>query len=83
MIDRPKMVHELVAIALEATKAFGEAQIVHGGVKTINIYDPMAIMISNPMVEEFSFAYLEALIRHIKSLGLSCCCTSATTPPGS
>ena len=69
MLERPKMVHDLVAIALEADKAFGEAQIVHGGVKTINIYEPVAIMASNPMVEEFSFAYLKQLIRHIHGLG--------------
>lgn len=69
MIDRPKMVHELMAIAYEATKAFGEAQVVQGGVGTVNIYDPVATMISTPMVEEFSFAYLEPLIRHIHSLG--------------
>jgi uroporphyrinogen decarboxylase len=69
MLDRPAMVHELLALGLEATKAFGEAQIVRGGVKTVNIYEPMATMISNPMVEEFSFHYLEQLIRHLKGLG--------------
>ncbi len=69
MIDRPEMVHRLLAIALEAGKAFGEAQVRHGGVGTVNIYEPMATMISNTMVEEFSFAYLEPLIRHIKGLG--------------
>ncbi len=68
MIDRPGLVHELLAISLEATRSFAEAQVLHGGVKTVNIYDPVAIMLSNPMVEEFSFAYLEPLIRHIKSL---------------
>jgi uroporphyrinogen decarboxylase len=69
MIDRPEMVHELVGIALEATKAFGQAQIVQGGVGTVNIYDPVATMISNSMVEEFSFTYLEPLIKHIHSHG--------------
>jgi uroporphyrinogen decarboxylase len=69
MIDRPGMVHELVAIALDATQAFGEAQVVHGGVGTVNIYDPVATMVSNSMVEEFSFAYLEPLIKCIHSLG--------------
>jgi uroporphyrinogen decarboxylase len=69
MIDKPKMVHDLLAISLEASKSFGEAQINHGNVGTVNIYDPLATMISNPMVEEFSFLYLEKLIRHIKSLG--------------
>ena len=29
----------------------------------------MATMVSTPMVEEFAFAYLEPLIRHVKSLG--------------
>ena len=69
MADRPALVHELLAVGLEATKAFGEAQIVHGGVKTVNIYEPMATMISNRMVEEFSFHYLAQLIRHLKGLG--------------
>jgi uroporphyrinogen decarboxylase len=69
MFDRPGMVHELLSIALEATRSFGEAQVLHGGVKTVNIYDPVAIMLSNAMVEEFSFAYLEPLIQHIKGLG--------------
>lgn len=69
MVDRPQMVHQLLEISLEATRAFGEAQIVHGGVKTVNIYEPVATMVSNRMVEAFSFAYLEPLIRHLKSLG--------------
>jgi uroporphyrinogen decarboxylase len=69
MIDRPRMVHDLLAISLEATKSFAAAQVVHGGVKTVNIYEPMATMVSTPMVEEFAFAYLEPLIRHVKSLG--------------
>jgi uroporphyrinogen decarboxylase len=69
MIDRPRMVHELVAIGLEATKAFGEAQVVRGGVGTVNVYDPVATMISNSMVEEYSFTYLEPLIEHLHSLG--------------
>jgi uroporphyrinogen decarboxylase len=69
MRDRPAMVHQLLTLALEATKAFGEAQIVRGGVKTVNIYEPMATMLSNRMVEEFSFHYLEQLICHLKELG--------------
>jgi uroporphyrinogen decarboxylase len=69
MLDRPALVHDLLALGLEATKAFGEAQIVRGGVKTVNIYEPMATMISSRMVEEFSFYYLEQLIRHLKGLG--------------
>lgn len=69
LLDRPQMVHQLLEISTEATKSFGEAQIVHGGVKTINIYDPMATMISNSMVEEYSFFYLEQLITHLKNLG--------------
>jgi uroporphyrinogen decarboxylase len=67
LMDRPKMVHELLALSLEATKSFGEAQIVRGGVKTVNIYEPMATMVSTRMVEEFSFHYLEQLIRHLKN----------------
>ncbi len=69
VLDRPGLVHDLMALSLEATKAFGEAQVLRGGVKTVNIYEPMATMLSNRMVEEFSFHYLEQLIRHIKGLG--------------
>jgi uroporphyrinogen decarboxylase len=69
LADRPKMVHDLLAISLEATRSFAQAQIVHGGVKTINVYEPVAALISNRMVEEFCFSYLEPLIRHIKGLG--------------
>ncbi len=83
LMDRPKMVHELLALGLEATRAFGEAQVTKGGVKTVNIYEPMATMVSNRMVEEFSFHYLEKLIRHLKSHNVLCLCfcTSATTRP--
>jgi uroporphyrinogen decarboxylase len=68
VVDRPAMVHDLMKISLEAARSFAEAQVIHGGVKTVNVYEPMATMISNPMVEEFSFFYLEKLIRHIKNL---------------
>lgn len=71
LIDNPQMVHRLMEISSEAVKTFGEAQIVRGGVKTINIYEPMAAMLSVPMTEEFSFFYLEQLIRHFKGLGAS------------
>jgi len=69
LIQNPNLVHQLLKISLDATATFGEAQIVHGGVKTINIYEPMCALISNRMVEEFSFAYLEKLISHFKGLG--------------
>ena len=69
LVQKPKLVHQLLEISLQATKDFGEAQIVHGGVKTINIYEPMCALISNRMVEEFSFEYLEKLIHHLKGLG--------------
>lgn len=69
VVDRPRVVHDLLAISLEATQSFAAAQVQHGGVKTINIYEPVTTMISNPMVEEFCFAYLEPLIRRVKSLG--------------
>lgn len=69
MMINPKMVHQLLEISMEAVFSFGEAQVVHGGVKTINIYEPVAAMISNPMVEEFSFHYLEQIILRLKSLG--------------
>lgn len=69
LVDQPRLVHQLLEISLEATKSFAAAQVVHGGVKTVNIYEPMATMISNRMVEEFCFFYLEQLIRHLKALG--------------
>jgi uroporphyrinogen decarboxylase len=69
LVQKPGLVHQLLELSLEATKAFGEAQIVHGGVKTINIYEPMCALISNRMADEFSFEYLEKLIRHLKGLG--------------
>jgi uroporphyrinogen decarboxylase len=69
MVDRPRLVHELLAISLEATRAFGAAQISRGGVKTVNIYEPMATLLSKTMVEEFCFPYLAPLIRQIKAAG--------------
>ena len=69
MMDRPKLVHELMAISFEASKSFAEAQVIHGGIKTLNIYDPIAALISNAMLEEFCFPYLEPLIHHVKQLG--------------
>lgn len=66
LVLHPEMIHELVTISLEASKSFGEAQIVHGGVKTINIYDPVITLLSTPMANEFGFTYLELLIRHLK-----------------
>ena len=69
LMDHPKMVHELLTLGLEASKAFGEAQITHGGVKTVNIYEPMTTMVSTQMAEEFSLYYLEKLIRHLKDHG--------------
>lgn len=69
MMDRPEMVHHLLEISREACSSFVEAQIKHSGVKTINVYEPMATLISNRMVEEYCFTYLEPVIRHIKSLG--------------
>jgi uroporphyrinogen decarboxylase len=69
MVKDPGLVHQLLEISLEATRSFAEAQIVHGGVKTLNIYEPVATLISTEMVEEFSFHYLGQLIQHAKSLG--------------
>jgi MtaA/CmuA family methyltransferase len=69
IVNNPSMVHNLLEISLEATKSFSEAQIIHGGVGTMNIYEPVAALLSNPMVEEFSFHYLEQLIQRIRSLG--------------
>ena len=61
--------HELVRLGVEAGKAFGAAQIQHGGVKTVNIYEPLAALISPSMSEEFSFSYLAELVAHLKSHG--------------
>ena len=69
MVKNPAMVHQLMEISLEATKAFVGAQIQRSGVTTINIYDPVSTLISNKMVEEYSFYYLEQLIQYIHSLG--------------
>jgi uroporphyrinogen decarboxylase len=66
--DRP-LVTDLVEIALEAAKSFGEAQIIHGGVKTVNVYEPITTLISTPAGDEFSFPYLEELIQHLHRLG--------------
>jgi uroporphyrinogen decarboxylase len=66
--DRP-LVTELVQISLEAVKSFGEAQIIHGGVKTVNVYEPITTLISTAAGDEFSFPYLEELIRHLHGLG--------------
>ena len=67
----PVLAHDLVQISLEAGKAFGEAQIKYGGVKSINLYEPFASLISNQMVDEFSFYYLQQLIAHLKNLGVT------------
>ena len=66
LTDNPKMIHELLEISLEATRSFGLAQITHGGVKTMNIYDPMITMVGNRMGDEFGFAYLKRLIQALK-----------------
>lgn len=69
LVMDPELVHNLLRISLEADKSFGEAQIEYGGVKTINIYEPVTTLISSPMVEEFSFRYLEELISFLKGKG--------------
>jgi uroporphyrinogen decarboxylase len=68
LIEDPAMVQDLLKISLEACKSFGEAQIINGGMKTINIYEPIATLISTSMVEDFSFVYLEPLITHLREL---------------
>jgi uroporphyrinogen decarboxylase len=67
LVQNPALVHHLLDISLEAAASFAEAQVRDGGMGTINIYDPVATLISTPMVEEFSFAYLERLIERIKA----------------
>ncbi len=69
IVDDPALVHELLKISTDACKAFGLAQIELGGVKTVNVYEPMATLISNSMVEEFSFAYLADLLGVLKKSG--------------
>lgn len=69
VLDCPELVHQLLEISLEAAMSFGEAQVFKGGVKTVNIYEPLAALISTAMVEEFCFPYLEKLIQHLHSLG--------------
>ncbi len=65
----PVLVHELLKISQEALKSFGEALIIHGGITTISIYEPMATLISTPQAEEFSFVYMESLIKKLKESG--------------
>lgn len=67
LVEDPALVHELVRLGVEAGRAFGAAQIQHGGVKTVNIYEPLAALISPSMSEEFSFPYLAELAAHLKS----------------
>lgn len=67
----PRLVHELVSISLETTRSFALAQIRRGGVKTINVYEPVTTLISNSMAEEFSFSYLEDLIKSLKTEGVT------------
>jgi uroporphyrinogen decarboxylase len=69
MLEDPALVHELVRLATEAGKAFGAAQIQQGGVKTVNIYEPLAALISPAMSDEFSFPYLTELVAYLKALG--------------
>jgi uroporphyrinogen decarboxylase len=69
VVEDPALVHELLRLATEAGKAFGEAQIVHGGVKTVNVYEPLSALISPHMADEFSFPYLTELIGHLKQAG--------------
>lgn len=69
VLENPSLVRELVQISLEAAKSFGEAQIRHGGVKTVNVYEPITTLISTARCDEFSFPYLEDLIRHLHGLG--------------
>lgn len=69
VLEDPQLVKDLVRISLDAAKSFGEAQIVHAGVKTVNIYEPITTLVSTACGDEFSFPYLEDLIRHLHGLG--------------
>ncbi len=66
LVDDPEMVHDLLAISVEAVNSFALAQVDHGGVRSISIFDPMITMVSNRMADEFGFAYIQPLIKSIK-----------------
>jgi uroporphyrinogen decarboxylase len=69
VVEDAALVHELLRIATEAGKSFGEAQVTRGHVSTMNIYEPLSALISPAMADEFSFPYLTELIAHLKGLG--------------
>lgn len=69
VLEDPKFVHDLLKISREAVKSFGEALVITGGITTINIYEPMATLLSTPQAEEFSFVYMESLIKELKESG--------------
>jgi uroporphyrinogen decarboxylase len=69
VLEDRALVKELVEIALPAAKSFGEAQYTHGGVKSINIYEPITTLISTRAADELSFPYLKELIEYLHGLG--------------
>ena len=66
LVDDPVMVYDLFKISLEAMRSFGEAQVVRGGVGVVNVYDPVATLVSTSLADIYCFPYLEGLIRHLK-----------------
>lgn len=70
IIKKPKLIHDLNKICLEAAKAFAEAKI-ECGADVITISDPMAStsIISPKMFEEFSKPYLLDVLLYIKNKG--------------
>lgn len=71
LCDDPPFAHSLLRLSLEASATFAEAQVSRGGVATVNVYEPLAALISPAMADEFSFPYLKTLAGRIKRLGAS------------
>lgn len=69
LVEDKDLVRALLDVSVEACETFGVAQILHGGVKTINIYEPIAALVSPSMADEFSFLYLKRLIACLKKHG--------------
>jgi uroporphyrinogen decarboxylase len=70
IIKKPRLIHDLNKICLEASKAFAEAKIEFGA-NVITISDPIAStsVISPEMFENFSKPYLIDVLKYIKKKG--------------
>ena len=69
LVDDPAVVQDLLKISLEATRSFGEVQVVRGGVGVVNVDDPVAALVSTSFADIYCFPYLEGLIWHLKEQG--------------